>query len=34
LEKEALGYSPSNPKDLGLSDSSQDTIEIWACMQK
>lgn len=33
LEKEALGYLPSNPEDLGLSDSSQDTLEIWACMQ-
>uniref|UniRef100_A0A9L6KDT8 Uncharacterized protein n=4 Tax=Mus musculus TaxID=10090 RepID=A0A9L6KDT8_MOUSE len=33
LEKEAFGYSPSNPEDLGLSDSSQDTLETHACMQ-
>jgi hypothetical protein len=33
LEKEALGYSPSDPEDLGLSDSAQDTLETRACMQ-
>ena len=33
LEKEALGYLPSNPEDLGLSDSSQDTLETRAGMQ-
>jgi hypothetical protein len=33
LEKEALGYLPSNPEDLGLSDSALDTLETRACMQ-